>query len=116
MTLPNQLLPHRVEDSAPCSAPDLAKVPTRTCIGCRSQDQQSQLLRFVRIDSGPSSQVAPDYGRRIGGRGAWLHERKSCMQRALDRRAFERAFRGAPKLDVSLVNNMAIALAGADND
>lgn len=116
MTLPNQLMPHRALDSAPCSAPDLANVPTRTCIGCRSLDQQSQLLRFVRIDSGPTSQVVPDLGRDSGGRGAWLHGRMSCMQRALDRKAFNRAFRGARELDVSQVAALATVLTGADND
>jgi predicted RNA-binding protein YlxR (DUF448 family) len=31
-----------------------------------------------------------------GGRGAWLHPTEACLEKAARRRAFARAFRGAP--------------------
>jgi hypothetical protein len=33
--------------------------------------------------------------RRQGGRGAWLHPADRCLEQAVRRRAFARAFRGA---------------------
>ncbi|MFV0405273.1 MAG: YlxR family protein [Propioniciclava sp.] len=61
-------------------------MPIRTCIGCRQRDEQQHLLRLVRSDEGLLlSRTAP-------GRGAWIHP--GCGQRAEQRRAVQRAFRG----------------------
>lgn len=35
-----------------------------------------------------------DERRRLSGRGAWLHPDPACMERAVARKAFSRAFRG----------------------
>jgi len=45
----------------------------RTCVGCRSRDDQSRLLRFtVGADGGLVS------GRGMG-RGGYLHPRRECV-------------------------------------
>ncbi len=35
-----------------------------------------------------------DERRRLSGRGAWLHPDPACMETAVKRKAFNRAFRG----------------------
>ncbi|MHA7246509.1 YlxR family protein [Arthrobacter tecti] len=69
--------------------------PVRTCIGCRSRDDQASLVRWVVIDHGGVNVAEVDFRRRLVGRGAWLHSRPSCVELALKRKAFNRAFRGA---------------------
>ncbi len=49
--------------------------------------------------------VVIDRNRSEGGRGAWLHAKASCLERALRRRAIARAFRGRPAaIDASALN------------
>ncbi|MBJ2121254.1 YlxR family protein [Arthrobacter sp. MSA 4-2] len=69
--------------------------PIRTCIGCRQRGDQSELMRVV-AQAGDEGKVAVlDAHRRLSGRGAWLHPDPACMETALRRKAFHRAFRGA---------------------
>jgi predicted RNA-binding protein YlxR (DUF448 family) len=60
--------------------------PVRTCIGCRETAPQGEL---VRLSVAGGAVVG---GRRVG-RGAWLHPRDACLEQAVRRRAFGRAFR-----------------------
>jgi predicted RNA-binding protein YlxR (DUF448 family) len=61
--------------------------PTRSCIGCGRKAPQGELLRFVVRDG---RLVA---GAQEPGRGAYTCRRLSCFERALSRRAFNRALR-----------------------
>jgi len=63
--------------------------PVRTCVGCREKAGQRELVR-LRMDG---ERVVIDRDRK-GGRGAWLHPAGECLEKALRRRAFGRAFRG----------------------
>nr|WP_218913154.1 YlxR family protein [Janibacter alkaliphilus] len=68
--------------------------PIRTCIGCRSRDSRSDLLRIVAVtDDGGATTAVPDPGARLPGRGAWLHPDIGCFELAVRRRAFPRALR-----------------------
>ncbi|ABY22402.1 DNA/RNA-binding protein [Renibacterium salmoninarum ATCC 33209] len=69
-----------------------SKTPIRTCVGCRCRDAQPKLLRVVRDASGV---LEVDPHRSMAGRGAWLHPEKACLDLALKRHGFSRAFRGA---------------------
>ena len=69
--------------------------PVRTCIGCRRRGGQSELMRVVAQISGGQNVAVVDEHRRLSGRGAWLHPDPACMETALRRKAFHRAFRGA---------------------
>ncbi|NGY57551.1 YlxR family protein [Lentzea sp. NEAU-D13] len=73
--------------------------PVRTCIGCRTRTLPSELLRVVAIDGS----VVPDVGKRLPGRGAWLHFDLECLRNAERRRAFSRALRVQGSLDVALL-------------
>jgi predicted RNA-binding protein YlxR (DUF448 family) len=50
------------------------------------------------VDSGSGLAVVPDPARRLPGRGAHLHPTPACLDLALRRRAFPRAFRVAGAL------------------
>jgi len=51
-------------------------VPQRTCVGCRTILAKRQLVRIVRT---PDGVVVDPTGKR-SGRGAYLHDRKSCWE------------------------------------
>lgn len=68
--------------------------PVRTCIGCRGRDDQANLVRWSEVSHSGVKVAEVDLRRRLEGRGAWLHPRPSCVEIALKRKAFNRAFRG----------------------
>lgn len=47
-----------------------------------------------QASEGPRPEAVPDPTRSRPGRGAWIHPRTACLQRALKTKAFARAFRG----------------------
>jgi len=54
-------------------------VPQRTCVGCREILSKRQLLRIVRTAEG----VRVDPTGKLAGRGAYLHDKRSCWVRGL---------------------------------
>lgn len=76
--------------------------PVRTCVGCRRRDQQTVLLRVVRVVADEGDLAVVDEHRSLPGRGAWLHPDLQCLELAERRRAFPRALRVGP-LDTSPV-------------
>jgi predicted RNA-binding protein YlxR (DUF448 family) len=54
-------------------------VPQRTCVGCRQVLSKRQLIRIVRSSEG----VVIDLSGKLPGRGAYLHDQKSCWVKAL---------------------------------
>lgn len=54
-------------------------VPQRTCVGCREVLAKRTLIRIVR---GPDA-VYVDPSGKMPGRGAYLHDRRSCWERGL---------------------------------
>ncbi|MDO7881592.1 YlxR family protein [Salinibacterium soli] len=75
-------------------------VPARTCLGCRSRDDRSALLRVVEREG----RVVPDPSGSLAGRGAWVHPTAECVDAASKRRAWSRALRSAAALDAELVS------------
>jgi len=73
--------------------------PQRTCVGCRTRAARAELLRLVVVDGS----VTPDPAGRSPGRGAHLHPDPGCLDLALRRRAFPRAFRVPGPLDITAV-------------
>ena len=68
-------------------SPD-SHVPVRTCVGCRQRAPQAALLRVV-LSGG---RVVADAGRRLPGRGGYVHPASDCVRRASVRGGFARAF------------------------
>jgi len=64
--------------------------PQRSCIGCREVRGQDDLVRFVRA---PDGAVLVDYRHKLPGRGAYTCLSRQCLERAVKRRQFERAFK-----------------------
>jgi len=54
-------------------------VPQRTCVGCRLVLPKRALTRIVRTPEG----VVVDPTGKLAGRGAYLHNARSCWHRAL---------------------------------
>jgi uncharacterized protein len=54
-------------------------VPQRTCVGCRLTLPKRSLIRIVRRPDG----VQVDPSGKQAGRGAYLHNARSCWERGL---------------------------------
>ena len=55
-------------------------VPQRTCVGCREVLRKRALIRIVK---GPDG-VVIDLTGKAHGRGAYLHDKRSCWQHAIN--------------------------------
>jgi predicted RNA-binding protein YlxR (DUF448 family) len=54
-------------------------VPQRTCVGCRAVLPKRSLIRVVRRPDG----VQIDLTGKMAGRGAYVHNLRSCWERGL---------------------------------
>ena len=63
--------------------------PERTCVGCRERAAKSDLLRIVVN----KDECVPDHRGTLPGRGAYVHPAVACLDLAVRRRAFPRAFK-----------------------
>jgi predicted RNA-binding protein YlxR (DUF448 family) len=87
--------------------------PMRTCIGCRQRGEQARLLRVAVVQE----KVMPDRGRRLAGRGAYLHFSLQCLEWAIRRGALVRSFRNRvqpPRLEEVHSLNEAVSASQAD--
>lgn len=55
------------------------------------------MLRLVARDG----TIVPDQNAILPGRGAWVHRDRACVEGAIQRRAFGRAFKTGGLLDTS---------------
>lgn len=73
--------------------------PQRSCIGCRSVRDKGDLVRVVRT---PDDRFVMDPTGKAAGRGAYLCPSPACLDAAVKRKSFDRAFRQAvPKETVA---------------
>ena len=72
------------------SGPRPRHVPQRTCIACRSTEAKRGLVRVVRT---PEGRVEVDATGKKNGRGAYVHESRSCWDEALKRERLARALK-----------------------
>ncbi|HLF87689.1 MAG TPA: YlxR family protein [Anaerolineales bacterium] len=63
-------------------------IPQRTCVGCRTVLAKRELIRLVRTSEG----VLVDPTGKQAGRGAYLHNQRSCWELGL-KTGLERALR-----------------------
>ncbi|MBW8010627.1 MAG: YlxR family protein [Chloroflexi bacterium] len=54
-------------------------IPQRTCVGCRITEPKINLIRIVRTSAG----LQIEQEERLNGRGAYLHNRRSCWERGM---------------------------------
>jgi hypothetical protein len=69
------------------------RTPTRTCVGCGSPDDAAEMVRLVVTEE----MVVFDLAGGAFGRGAHVHARPSCLEKAP--RGLSRAFRRDAGLD-----------------
>lgn len=67
----------------------------RQCVGCREMKPKSELVRVVRT---PEGEIRADLSGKLNGRGAYLCRSSACFEKAVKRKALERAL-GAPVSD-----------------
>lgn len=67
------------------------KGPQRTCVACRQTKPQAQLVRYVVA---PNGALVVDYRHRLPGRGAYCCVSLDCLKAAVERKQFQRSFRG----------------------
>ena len=65
------------------------RVPQRTCVACREVLNKRSLLRLVQTSTG----VEIDPTGKKTGRGAYLHDKRSCWDKALKGDLLERALK-----------------------
>jgi predicted RNA-binding protein YlxR (DUF448 family) len=68
--------------------------PERTCVGCGLRDAAAAMVRLVVAED----EVVFDLAARAFGRGAHLHARPECIEKAP--RGLARTFKRDPKVDV----------------
>lgn len=76
--------------------------PERTCVGCRKRAAKRNLLRIVKIGDA----CVPDPRGTLPGRGAYVHPVLVCLDLAVRRRAFARAFRVRGQLDAQALRQI----------
>ncbi|MEU0988015.1 YlxR family protein [Streptomyces sp. NPDC005953] len=74
--------------------------PERTCVGCRERAAKTDLLRIVVV----GGECVPDDRGTLPGRGAYVHPAMDCLDLAVRRRAFPRAFKAKGPLDTAGVH------------
>jgi predicted RNA-binding protein YlxR (DUF448 family) len=77
------------------------KIPTRMCTGCGEMKPKSELVRVVRS---PEGEISLDLSGRKNGRGSYICKNAACFDKALKKKAFERAF--GVKLSDELANSI----------
>lgn len=71
----------------------------RTCTGCRSVFDKSELIRYV---CDPAGQLLVDYRSRLPGRGAYTCVDRKCIAAAVKQHGFPRTFKkpvSVPEVD-----------------
>ena len=65
------------------------KVPMRMCVGCREMKPKKELIRVVKE---PDGEISGDFYGKKSGRGAYVCNDISCLEKAIKTRQLERAF------------------------
>lgn len=86
-------------------------IPMRSCIVCRESKDKSELLRVVRR---PDGTVVIDRTGREPGRGAYVCRHGDCMDTAVKKRAFNRAFK--EQLPQSVYDSLTAATSDLESD
>ncbi len=78
------------------------RVPSRSCVACRTVRPKRELLRVVRT---PDGRIEIDESGRLAGRGAYLCRDGDCRMTAIERGTLTRAL--ASPLPVELRSALA---------
>ncbi len=79
------------------------KQSLRTCLVTKQEDQPEQLMRFV-ID--PIGQVVVDLKAKLPGRGVWLTPTRDILEKAIQRKLFDKGFKQQVLTSVDLADSV----------
>ena len=65
------------------------KVPERMCTGCKVHKPKKELIRVVKA---PDGEISVAFHGKKSGRGGYVCNDISCLEKAIKSRALERAF------------------------
>jgi predicted RNA-binding protein YlxR (DUF448 family) len=89
-------------------------VPQRTCICCR---QEAAKRSFVRIVRTPEGRMQVDPTGRANGRGAYLHNSRSCWEKALKGSTISHVLKINPaREDIEALRAYALALPAEESE
>ena len=61
----------------------------RRCVSCRTSKQQCEMLRVAKLNN----DFIIDFNQKLDGRGAYVCFNSNCINLAIKKRAFNRAFK-----------------------
>ncbi len=67
----------------------MKKIPQRTCMGCNEKKDKKDLIRVVKSSDG---QINIDKTGKMPGRGAYICDKKECLEKAMKTKRIERVF------------------------
>lgn len=79
----------------------MKKIPQRTCIGCGQIKAKKELIRVVKDKEG---NISIDRTGKANGRGAYLCDDISCLEKAIKAKKLERTFE--MKIDETAYENL----------
>ncbi len=84
------------------SCKELKSAPQRTCVVCRRKTDKKDLLRVVCDKEGF---LAVEEGKKLAGRGAYIHSKVECIVKAGNLRIWQKVFK---RSDVNQVGVIAL--------
>lgn len=67
----------------------MRKQPVRTCVACREGKPKAEMLRVVRA---PDGEIKIDPTGKCAGRGAYVCNEPSCVEKCVKKRIFDKVF------------------------
>lgn len=67
----------------------MKKIPQRTCMGCNEKKDKNMLIRVVKSNDG---EINIDKTGKMPGRGAYICDKKECLEKAIKTKRIERVF------------------------
>ena len=68
----------------------MKKVPMRQCAGCGEMKSKKELIRIIKT---PEDDIVIDTTGKKNGRGAYLCCSLECLNKAVERKAFDRSLK-----------------------
>ena len=87
----------------------MRKIPIRTCIGCNEAKPKKELIRVVKS---PTGEVSIDFTGRANGRGAYICNSVSCLEKAVKTKRLSKAF--SMQIDAQIYEELLNAIKEQD--
>ena len=87
----------------------MKKIPERTCIGCNEAKPKKELIRVVKS---PTGEVSIDFTGRANGRGAYICNSVSCLEKAVKTKRLSKAF--SMQIDAQIYEELLNAIKEQD--